>query len=161
MILKRTCLRLQLTTEATPQTPGVSGPVALGMRHVEFFSAAANDPEGLALWGVDIAGITGGATPVVNFVSGVVTADGTTVTGNTDDDFEGGPMAITNLKVIIITVTGALVTATVSGTGLLARLPVGTHVLSGERLLEWEADVTFAAPSGTAAIKFAAFGTTY
>lgn len=149
-------LRIDLYGRAESQLPGVGGLVDLGVRHREFFAeptSSAND-----IWGIDIANITSANTPIVNLATAAITADGTTVTGNPEVDFEGQPLTLDTLRCLVITVTGALVTATVSGTGLLARLPVGTHVLRAT-LAEWQTAVTFAAPTGTAAISLTALYT--
>jgi hypothetical protein len=147
-------LRIDLVGRAIPQLPGVGDLVELGVRHREYFEQPAD--HSVDLWGMDLAGITSSATPIVQFASpAYVTADGATVTGTPGLDFEGQPHTLDDLSCLVITVTGATVTATVSGTGLLARLPVGTHVFRGT-LTEWQAPVTFAAPSGTAAISITA-----
>jgi len=156
MILKQPVLRIDLTASAEPTLPGVGGLVPIGVRYVEHFSNP--DPEGMAMWGLDITNITAANTPVVNFATGAVTADSAVVVGNVLADFEGRPLDIDVLKVLVLTVTGAPITATVAGTGLLARLPVGTHVFRGT-LTEWRAGVTFAAPTGTAGLAFTAFST--
>jgi hypothetical protein len=147
-------LRIDLAGRAISQLPGVGDLVEVGVRHREYFTQPA--PHTVDLWGMDLAGITSSVTPIVQFASpAYVTPDGATVTGAAGQDFEGQPLTLDDLTALVITVTGATVTATVSGTGLLARLPVGTHVISGN-LAEWQAPVTFAAPSGTATISITA-----
>lgn len=156
MILSRAALRIQMTADATPTLPGVSGPVPMGQRLVTNFETTEDLH---AIWGLDISNITSGNTPVVNFATGAVTPDSAVVAGNTAGlNFEGVAFGIATLKVLMVEITGALLTATVAGAGLLARLPVGTHCFSGASLAEWAAAVTLAAPTGTGAIKFTAFG---
>jgi hypothetical protein len=153
MRLSRAAFRLQLTGDATPQLPGVSGPVALGMRLVQTFEAAADLPDEFGIFSVGFSGITGGTEPVVTFGQAIYAADGATVTGNASGkDFEGLDLEMDAVRVIVIEVTGALVTASIAGTGVIARLPVGTHVFSAAHLAEWAGAVTFSAPAGTAAV---------
>jgi len=155
MILKNTCLRIQLTGDATPTLPGVSGPVPLGMRYVEHYKASNADE--FTLWGLDLANITNGNTPVISFANGVVSPDDAEMTGNPGVDFEGMPLDLGVLRVLVFEVTGNIVTATKAGPVVLARLPIGHSVIQGDNLAEWVDNITFAAISGTAAtLKFTA-----